>query len=304
MNNKGTPGIIIRSQAGFFLVQTDQGSWLCQLRGRLKRTHVDGDVATVGDRVWATFLQGKEGIIESVEPRTSALIRKAPTPKGEYRQIILANLDQVMFIFACAQPDPHLRMLDRFLVIAEKQGVPAVIIANKADLISPAQVQDLFGPYPKLGYSLIVTSARSGQGVEEMHRQLAGKITAFSGPSGVGKSSLLNAIQVGLSLAVQDISETTNKGRHTTVVRQLFALDGGGYVADTPGIRSLSLWDTHPEELDGYFPELRGLVEHCQFNDCTHRVEPGCAVQAAVAEGQVSRERYNSYLRMRFGEER
>ena len=161
----------------------------------------------------------------------------------------------------------------------------------------------MFGFYPPIGYPVIYTCAQTGQGVEEFRERLTGKVSALAGPSGVGKSSLLNAIQPGLGLAVREISEAFQKGRHTTTVRQLFPLEGGGYVADTPGMRSLALWDTEPEELDGYFPELASLVAGCQFNDCTHKTEPGCAVRAAVQAGRVHPQRYDSYLRLRAGEE-
>jgi ribosome biogenesis GTPase len=194
-------------------------------------------------------------------------------------------------------------MLDRFLVIAEKQNIPAVIVANKVDLVGIEQAQKYFGFYPALGYPVHYTSARTGMGTDGLRQQLQGRISALAGPSGVGKSSLLNALQPGLGLAVNDISSLVNKGRHTTTVRELFPLEDGGWVADTPGLRSMGLWDVSPEELDAYFPELAPLVDQCQFNDCTHKNEPGCAVRLAVNEGRVRPERYDSYLRLRAGEE-
>jgi ribosome biogenesis GTPase len=284
-------------------VQTEQGTLTCHLRGRLKQGKHVGDIAAVGDRVQVTRQSDGTGSIEAVEPRRSSLVRLDPRPQGVYQQVILANPDQAIFVFACASPTPRLRMLDRFLVIAEKQGLPAVIIANKIDLVSREQAGTMFGFYPPIGYPVIYASAHTGQGVEELREHLAGKVSALAGPSGVGKSSLLNAVQPGLGLAVREISEAFHKGRHTTSVRQLFPLEGGGYVADTPGMRSLALWDTEPEELDGYFPELATLVTACQFNDCHHKTEPGCAVRAAVEAGRVHPQRYDSYLRLRAGEE-
>ena len=296
------PGLIVRAQSGFFTVQTEGGLLTCKLRGRLKRGPRLGDIAAVGDRVHASRLPDGTGMVESLEPRTRSLVRLDPRPQGVYQQVLLANPDQAVFVFACASPAPHLRMLDRFLVIAEKQGIPAMIVANKIDLVGREQAEALFGFYPAIGYAVIYTSARSGEGVEALRLQLAGKISALAGPSGVGKSSLLNAVQPGLGLAVREVS-AFKKGRHTTTVRELFPLQGGGHVADMPGMRSLALWDTRPEELDGYFPELAPLVKLCRFNDCSHKNEPGCAVRAAVEAGRVSPQRYESYLRLRAGED-
>ncbi len=303
MPSQQIPGLIIRSQSGFFTVQTDSGILTCHLRGRLKQGKHVGDIAAVGDRVLVTCQSEGSGSIELIEPRSHALVRLDPRPQGVYQQVILANPDQAVFVFACAQPAPHMRMLDRFLVIAGRQGLPALIVANKIDLVGREKAEALFGFYPSIGYPVIYACAKSGAGVQELHEHLKGKISALAGPSGVGKSSLLNSIQPGLGLAVREISEAFQKGRHTTTVRQLFPLEQGGYVADTPGMRSLALWDTEPEELDGYFPELAALVSQCQFSNCNHKTEPGCAVRAAVEAGTVRPERYDLYLRLRAGEE-
>jgi ribosome biogenesis GTPase len=304
MPTKGlVPGLIVRAQSGFFIVQTESGPLTCQLRGRLKQGPRLGDIVAVGDRVQAAPLADGTGMIEVIEPRARSLVRLDPRPKGVYRQIILSNPDQAVFVFACANPSPHTRMLDRFLVIAEKQGLPAIIVANKLDLVDRAEAEATFGYYPALGYPVLYVSAKTGEGIELLRARLTGKVSALAGPSGVGKSSLLNDIQPGLGLAVREVGEATDRGRHTTNVRQLFPLDGGGYVADTPGLRTLALWDTEPEELDGYFPEIALLVAQCAFSDCTHSHEPGCAVRLAVESGRVHQERYDSYLRLRSGEE-
>ncbi len=302
-------GLIVRSQSGFYTVRTEEQSYTCQLRGRLKHGPHLGDVAAVGD--WVEFTpipvlgesKSISGVIEKVEPRQRAVIRMAPTPHGVYQQVIIANPDQAMFTFACSRPVPRFGMLDRFLVIAEKQRIPAVILANKIDLAGMEGARRLFDHYRLLGYPVIYTSVLLKQGIGELRTSLQGKITVFAGPSGVGKSSLLNAVQPGLGLAAKEVSLATHKGRHTTVVRQLFPLDGGGYVADTPGLKALALWDIEPEELDGYFPELRELVSECQFNNCTHSHEPGCAVRAAVENGKVHPERYRSYINIRAGQD-
>jgi ribosome biogenesis GTPase len=296
-------GLIIRAQSGFFTVETREGSFVCQLRGRIKKGPRTGDLVAIGDRVRITELDDGSGMIEEIEERKQAIVRLDPRPQGEYQQILLANADQAIFVFACARPEPKVRMLDRFLVIAEKQEIPAVIVANKLDLVGQELANEIFGLYPQLGYPVIYASAKTGQGVEDLRSALAGKISALAGPSGVGKSSLLNAMQPGLGLEVDEVSRAMKKGKHTTVVRQMFPLASGGFVADTPGWKSLALWDTEPEEIDGYFPELRERVAYCQFSDCTHIHEPGCAVLEAVEAGEVHPERYDSYLRLRAGEE-
>jgi ribosome biogenesis GTPase len=294
-------GLIIKAQSGFFTVETEQGFVVCQLRGKLKQGKAKGDIAAIGDRVWITVLPDGSGAIEEVDERRRAIVRLDPRPQGDYQQVLLANLDQAVFVFACANPSPRLKMLDRFLVIAEKQMIPPIIIANKIDLVDSPK--EIFGLYEMIGYRVIYTSTKTGAGIGDLKSVLVGKISAFAGPSGAGKSSLLNAMQPGLGLAVNEISKAMNKGKHTTVTRQLFPFEGGGYVADTPGWKSLALWDTEPEEIDGYFPELRELVQHCQFSDCTHTHEPDCAVRRALEEGKIHQERYDSYLRLRSGQD-
>jgi len=301
VNETTLQGLIIKAQSGFFTVKTRQGFIVCQLRGKLKQGRAVGDLASIGDNVRVTVLADGSGVIEEVKERNRAIVRLDPRPQGDYQQVLLANPAQAVFVFACAHPSPRLKMLDRFLVIAEKQNIPPVIVANKIDLVE--DVKKIFGLYESIGYPVLYTSTKTGAGIEELKSILSGKISAFAGPSGAGKSSLLNAMQPGLGLAVNEISKAMDKGKHTTVTRQLFPLEGGGYVADTPGWKSLALWDTEPEEIDGYFPELRELVQHCQFNDCTHTHEPGCAVRRALDEGKIHPERYESYLRLRSGKD-
>jgi len=301
--NDSLEGLVIRAQSGFLTVETNAGEIVCRLRGRLKQGEVEGDIVAVGDRVTITDHGDGTGMIDDVHERTAAFSRVRTGIKRDFRQILLANPDQMVIVFACAEPEPHLRMLDRFLVIAEKQEIDALIVANKVDLVSQEAAEDLFGVYVDIGYPVLYTSAYTGEGVDILRSKLKDKISVLAGPSGVGKSSLLNVVQPDLGLLVRAVSEATSKGKHTTQVRELFPLNIGGYVADSPGIRSLALWDTEPEELDAYFVELRDLVPYCQFNDCTHTHEPGCAVREAVQAGKVSPERYASYLRLRFGDE-
>ncbi len=296
-------GIVVRSQAGFFTVDTDKGQVVAHLRGRLKQGGRTGDLIAVGDEVQVSIQQDDTGMIEEVEERHSKLSRLAPTERGEYEQIIIANPDQAVLTFSCADPPPNLRMLDRFLIIAEEQGIPSIIVANKIDLVGRREAKKMFGHYRKLNYPLIYTSAKKKSGIRKLRKHLKGKLSVLAGPSGAGKSSLLNAVQPELGLQVREVSQATGKGRHTTVVRAMFPLKRGGYVADTPGLKALALWDIEPEELDGYFPEIAPLVPKCQYSDCTHYDEPDCAVRTAVENGRVHPERYESYLRIRFGED-
>jgi ribosome biogenesis GTPase len=295
-------GVVTRTQSGFVTVSSGGNIITCQLRGKLKRTYGNSDLISVGDHVEFTIHEADRGMVERILPRSSLLVRLDPTPRGIHRQILIANIDQLVLIFACADPIPHLRMLDRFLVIAEKQEIPAVIVFNKVDLIGLETAKKQFGFYSSVGYPVLYTSTRTQLGVDELRTHLTGKLTAFSGPSGVGKSSLLNAVQLGLGLAARDVSDLTHKGKHTTVVRQMYSLTDGGFVVDTPGLKSLALWDTQPEELDGYFPEISPLVSDCAFTDCTHDHEPNCAVKKALADGKIHPARYDSYLRLRLGE--
>ena len=298
MTTHFTEGLIVKAQSGFFTVETGAGLIVCQLRGKLKQGKAEGDIAALGDRVEITALPDGSGVIEDIRDRQRAITRLDPRPQGLYQQVLLANPDQALFVFSCAQPAPRLGMLDRFLVIAEKQGLPAIIVANKVDLVTRKIARELFDSYEQPGYRVLYTSARTGAGIGEFRDCLWDKISALAGPSGAGKSSLLNAMQTGLNLEVKTIS-AVNKGKHTTVVRQLFALGGHGFVADTPGWKTLALWDIRPEELDAYFPEIAPLVSGCQFSDCTHTHEPGCAVRAAVEAGRIHPRRYESYLKLR-----
>jgi len=303
-------GLVIKSQSGFYIVHTAQGDVVCRLRGRLKKKRLETDPVAVGDRVRIRRGPDNMGIIEQVEERERALLRLAPTARdvrrwdregylAERGQVVLANPDQAVFCFACAEPTPRLRMLDRLLVGAELQNIPAVICANKIDLVGMEEARALFGIYEQIGYPVLYTSAETGEGVEGLAAQLEGRVSALVGPSGVGKSSLLNAIQPGLGLCVGEVSQVTGKGRHTTVVKEMFPLERGGWVADTPGIRVLALFDVDPEELDACFPDIAPFVADCRFSDCTHTTEPGCAVLAAVEEGRIHQHRYESYVRLR-----
>jgi ribosome biogenesis GTPase len=296
-------GTVFKAQSGFFTVQTPAGPIVCQIKGRLRKERLDTDVVAAGDRVVIKLSGDGSGQIAEVLPRTSVLSRRAtitrPDDRRRVEQVIVANPDQAVFVFACAQPAPHLRMLDRLLVAAEASHLRSIICANKVDLVSPEEAKELFGLYEDIGYEVLYTSAKTGAGVDALRERLMGKLSVLSGPSGVGKSSLLNAIQPGLGLLAREVSQATTKGRHTTVVPELLPVDGGGYVADTPGLRAIALWDVEPGELEAYFPDIRPFVADCEFSDCTHTHEPGCAVRAAVERGQIDPARYDSFLRLR-----
>lgn len=294
-------GLVIKAQSGFFTVQTEVGPVVAQLRGRLTKERLETDVIALGDRVKVEILPDEGAIIEEVEERIRVLSRQAPG--REIEQVLVANLDQAIVIFSCAEPDPNFRLLDRFLVMTEREEIPTQIVANKIDLVRLGSARKEFGEYTRLGYPVHYTSAISGKGISKLRRALEGKLSVFAGPSGAGKSTLLNAIQPGLGLPTQDVSQATGKGVHTTVFPELLPLEGGGYVADTPGLKALALWDIEPEELDAYFVEIAPLVAECEFSDCTHVHEPGCAVIEAVEKGKISPERYDSYLRIRLGDE-
>jgi ribosome biogenesis GTPase len=295
-------GLIIKAQSGFFTVQTDRGPIVAKLRGRLTKKRMETDVAALGDRVSIRVTPDETATIEKVQERKRVLSRQTPG-RVKVEQVLVANPDQAVIVFACADPDPNFRLLDRFLVMTEREEIPAIICANKIDLVKPRSAYAEFGEYKDLGYPVFYTSAKTGKGVSKLRKSLVDKISVFAGPSGAGKSSLLNAIQPGMGLRTLDVSDATGKGVHTTVVPELLPLKDGGYVADTPGLKALALWDIEPEELDAYFREISVLVPECEFSDCTHLHEPGCAVMNAVKDGRISSERYDSYVRMRLGEE-
>jgi ribosome biogenesis GTPase len=220
------------------------------------------------------------------------------TNQREIRQVIVANLDLVVFVFSCADPAFKPRLLDRYLVGAEAQKLPILICASKTDLMPEDEAAALFADYERVGYRVVYASAQTGRGIEELRAALHGKISVLTGKSGVGKSSLLNALKPGLAQEVGRVSALWKKGKHTTVVPELIPLDDESWIADTPGIRAYAIWDVQAEELDGYYREIAPLVERCEFSDCTHTHEPGCAVIKALNAGTISDARYDSFVRL------
>jgi ribosome biogenesis GTPase len=303
------PGVVVRAFGKFFTVSLEDGrELLATVRGGLKRERRGTDLVAVGDRVFVPDVGEGEGRIEAILPRTRALSRRARHTR-DVEQVILANPDQALFLFAVREPEPHPRLLDRFLVMAESRGLPAIIGVNKMDLDAPTAddasslARDIFRPYVSC-YPLYFLSVRTGEGLDGLAEALEGKITAVAGPSGVGKSSLLNVLDPSRSRAIGEISAATGKGRHTTTATVLHRLPGqvATFVADTPGIRALSLQGVDAEALPSLFPEMRPFLDQCRYADCAHLQEPGCAVRAAVERGEVSRERYESYAALRRGE--
>jgi ribosome biogenesis GTPase / thiamine phosphate phosphatase len=299
-------GLVLRAQGGVYEVETEHGTVEAVLRGRLKREERTGERVVVGDRVTVerTEVSGRDvWTVEEVDDRHSELARKAPG-KAPRAKVIVANIDRVVVVFSVARPDPHLRMLDRFLVLCESSDLDAVIVANKVDLLGEERAREIFGVYERIGYPVLYTSTKQELGIGELKALLRDRISALTGPSGVGKSSLLNAVQPGLALRVASVSEAVNKGRHTTVTAQLIPLEEGGYVADTPGLRELGLWGLDREELGFYFREFVPYLGTCRYgNSCTHVHEPGCAVQSAVEAGEISASRYDSYRRIMQGDD-
>jgi len=299
-------GLVTRAHGLWFEVSLDgqNRSIIATLRGQLKRRRQKTDIVAVGDRVWASELPDGEGAIEYVEPRTRALSRTARHTR-DTEQVVLANPDQVLFVFAVHEPTPHVRMLDRFLILAELQEIPIRIAVSKMDLVdltagwaADRVFSSYEGIYPVHRISVVTT-----EGLPELRAALEGQVTAVAGPSGVGKSSLLNALDPDTARDVGTISHATGKGRHTTIGTRLHDLGHGTFVADTPGIRALAMSAIPSDRLDWLYREFRPFLGGCFYPDCTHIHEPGCDVRKAVEHGDIPIDRYESYRALRTGDE-
>jgi ribosome biogenesis GTPase / thiamine phosphate phosphatase len=287
--------IVLSASGGVYDVELEDGTVMeASLRGRLKLVQRTGDGVVAGDRV--TLAQQSDGsfTIEAVAPRSSELARRAPG-HGRKAKVMVANVERMVIVFAARQPEPKRRLLDRFLVLAEANHLDVLIVLNKIDQVDDDVTAAFLAPYETAGYDTLRTSVTSDIGIPDLRDALCGANSVIAGPSGVGKSSLLNAVQPGLGLRVGALSTAIPKGQHTTVGARLIPLACGGYVADTPGLRELGLWGIGADELADHFPEF---TQHrtCRFSrSCSHTHEPGCGVREAVEAGQVDRERYDSY---------
>ncbi len=282
--NELQPGRVLKAYNSFFYVQTVDELVTCKLRGKFRHTRRTMGVVP-GDEVAISRLDDGSGVVEQLLPRQTLLKRPA-----------VANITQVVLTFAAAQPDLHPLLLNRFLVLAEWSGIPKICIClNKMD-VRPETAEAL-QPYAAIGYPVLPVSAHTGTGIDALRERLAGETTVFAGPSGVGKSSLLNALSPELALQTGHVSAKIKRGRHTTRVAKLIPWQGG-YLVDTPGFSAMELTSMEPQELPGYFPEFRQYLDQCRFQPCSHSHEPDCAIKQAVADGAIARERYDAYLNM------
>jgi ribosome biogenesis GTPase len=315
-------GVVFRKMLGHYTVHHDGQEIVCVLSSRLRKQlvypiadptslrHVVREVhpiehvdpVAVGDEVSFFETEPGNGMITGILPRRNKFSRPATVPGARvFEQVIVANADQVVPVFAAASPSPKWGLLDRYLVSAEAAGLPALICITKLDLADPNDLEPALKEYREIGYQVQVASVISGEGLAELERSLQGRISVLVGKSGVGKTSLLNALQPGLGLRVKEVGAgSQGKGLHTTTHLEMFPFDFGGAVVDTPGVREFGLWDVHEDDLALYFPEMRPLVGRCKFGlDCSHGEEPGCAIRKAVMAGSISPRRYQSYMHLK-----
>lgn len=272
---------------------------ICSTRGLLKTLGTDlRHVVVAGDLVMVKLSDPDRGVIQRVEPRRGCISRTS----RNRQHLIAANIQQCLIVTSCAEPGIKPNLIDRFLITAEKSGVRPLIVLNKIDLVDPTDLQPTIGNFAQLGYEVLAISATKGWGIDLMRRSLQNRRTVVVGQSGVGKSSLLNAIEPGLGLRVREVSQENQKGRHTTTTAQLIPLQLGGYVLDTPGIRQFQLWNLLPAEASQWFREFRAWADRCRFPNCSHTHEQDCAVKSAVADGRISLRRYDSYCQIFAGD--
>lgn len=303
--SEGVPapeGLVIRAASGSCDVASGGRVWRCDLRGRLKKGPREVQTpVVVGDRVRFAVVDPRAeppaGVVEEVLPRRTKVSRQAARRSGgRVEQVLMANLDQVVAVQSVREPAPQTGFVDRLLVAAERFGLDGVLVLNKIDLAAPGDDTARWDHLRGLGYTVLRTSAATGEGLADLAAVLAGRISLLAGASGVGKSSLLNAIEPGLGLRIGRITARTGLGRHTTTRTELFPVAGGGWIADSPGIRGFDPWDVDPQQLRDYFPDFAAAADACRFRTCLHRDEPDCGVKAAVAAGRLPAWRHEAYL--------
>lgn len=294
---------IYKSTGSFYLAYDDSGrKWNCRVRGKLK---IDTDISStnpiaVGDRV-DFFIENENeasAIISKIERRDNYIVRTSPHNKHQ-KHIVAANIDLALLVATMAEPRTSSGFIDRFLTTAEAYHIPAIIVFNKADLLDEKDFEDYLARkaiYEKIGYETFLAAATKGDGLVALAEKIKDKTTLFSGHSGVGKSTLINYFIPTQNLRVQEVSGWSGKGQHTTTFAEMFDLPGGGRIIDTPGVKEFGIVDMTREELSHYFPEMRERIQACKFNNCIHINEPGCAVKAAVEAGDISMERFESYI--------
>jgi len=300
-------GILTKSTGSRYLVRLPNGEIIdCVLKGKIR---LDGRKTTnpvaVGDVVDVESDENGDYVIANIHPRKNYIIRKSIN-LSKQAQILASNLDQAMLVVTLVAPRTHLGFIDRFLITAEAYSIPAILVFNKSDVLDEELLglqQEIISIYENAGYKCIVVSSLKKQNLDEVKDLLKDKTTLISGHSGVGKSTLINAIEPGLDLKTGDISSVHLKGMHTTTFAELHPLSFGGFIIDTPGIKELGLVEMKKEEVGHYFPEIRKVMNNCKFNNCLHVNEPKCAVKEAVENGEISEERYHSYLGILNGEE-
>jgi ribosome biogenesis GTPase / thiamine phosphate phosphatase len=293
-------GLVLRSTGSWYDVRVGEQVVHSKVRGRFRlEDHDQTNPVVVGDKVTIRRIDDGTGLITEIHKRKNRLSRRAAGRRVGMEQVIAANIDRAWCVQSIRMPKINTGFIDRFLVMAEVEDIPGGIILNKHDLMKDADrdavhfIRDL---YEELGYPVQFTSVPRKEGMEELRAQLNDRISLLAGPSGVGKSSLLNELHPSLSVKTGDVSAKTQKGRHTTTFATLYEIEGGGFVVDTPGIREFGIWDLSPEDLSSFFVEMRALLPECYYPSCTHDHEPDCAVKEAVERDEITIERYESYM--------
>ncbi len=294
-------GLVLKSTGSFYQVKTDEGMVECRIKGKFRMQGlVTTNPISVGDRVTVEMEQNGRGMITEIEPRHNYIIRKS-TNLSKQAHIVASNVDTAFLVITLVSPPTSFGFIDRFLVSCEAFDVPAVLVFNKIDQYADESLpvlDEIIKLYEEIGYPWIKTSATEGTNIDQLRELLDGKVSMFSGHSGVGKSSLLNAVYPEFQVRVGDLSESHQKGQHTTTFAEMLPIPGGGYIVDTPGIKGFGLIDIEKEELGLYFPEMKEKLSDCKFYNCKHMTEPGCAVKEAVEQGLIAETRYESYVKI------